>query len=245
MKIVSAIESEIFKEIQDKKPKTQQELQGIIDGVFASYFANELLGRQQAFDFATNLGDYHDRLFFSSVKNAVGIDIKQYLSNKAFNNAIQQAIQENVDLIKDIPVELKQQIENFVNKSFEELGVNQGLLQTELEKIITEDLKGRFRVAKNRVKLITRDQTNKIIGQLTELRHRQIGVDEYTWLGVDDSRERPTHVANNGKKFAYSSPPSTGNPGFEINCRCVALAALNENHLHNLAFGNMNNEQSA
>ena len=45
----------------------------------------------------------------------------------------------------------------------------------------------------------------------------------YIWQTSRDSDVRPTHAANHGKIFDEESPPATGNPGHEPNCRCTAI----------------------
>jgi hypothetical protein len=45
----------------------------------------------------------------------------------------------------------------------------------------------------------------------------------YVWLTSGDEKVRPSHAANDGKIFYWSDPPSTGHPGEDINCRCVAV----------------------
>ncbi len=37
-----------------------------------------------------------------------------------------------------------------------------------------------------------------------------------------DDKVSPSHAANNGKIFAWDTPPPTGNPGKEFGCRCTA-----------------------
>lgn len=44
----------------------------------------------------------------------------------------------------------------------------------------------------------------------------------YIWRTRGDGKVRPEHAANNGKIFAWDSPPSTGHPGEDYNCRCIA-----------------------
>lgn len=175
----------------------------------------------------TNLADYHTQEFFQSVKNSFDVDVSKYVSNKQIISIVNDKVADNVALIKDIPIELENQIKEVVSDAATEFGVDRQSLQGNLDKILTDKFRGRFRVAKTRAKLIARDQTNKITSTLTEARHKQIGVSKYTWLGVGDSRERANHVEKNNKIFAYSSPPSdTGNPGQDYQCRCVAVAVI-------------------
>jgi len=42
----------------------------------------------------------------------------------------------------------------------------------------------------------------------------------YIWRTRHDDKVRPEHAANDGKVFAWDSPPPTGNPGEAFGCRC-------------------------
>lgn len=44
----------------------------------------------------------------------------------------------------------------------------------------------------------------------------------YIWRTRGDGKVRSSHAANDGRVFAWDSPPSTGHPGEEFGCRCVA-----------------------
>lgn len=178
---------------------------------------------------------YHKQNFIKKTNKTLGFDISKHLADDTqFDELINAAIQENVALIKSLPSELYKQIKEVVEKAFSYQGIDQSAIQSKLKSIITESLKGRFKVAHSRIKLITRDQTNKLIGKLTQLRHQQLGIDKYEWIGVDDSRERPSHVANNNRIFSYSNPPSTGNAGQAINCRCVGRGIITIQNYHRL-----------
>jgi len=44
----------------------------------------------------------------------------------------------------------------------------------------------------------------------------------YIWRTRGDEKVRPSHAANDGKVFAWDSPPPTGHPGEDYGCRCTA-----------------------
>ncbi len=46
----------------------------------------------------------------------------------------------------------------------------------------------------------------------------------YIWRTRGDDKVRPSHAANEGKVFSWNSPPPTGHPGVDYNCRCTAEA---------------------
>ncbi len=59
-------------------------------------------------------------------------------------------------------------------------------------------------------------------GKLTELIQADAGYTHYIWHTQDDEKTRPSHAANDGKVFAWDSPPPTGHLGHDYNCRCYA-----------------------
>lgn len=44
----------------------------------------------------------------------------------------------------------------------------------------------------------------------------------YVWRTKEDEKVRRSHRENNGKVFAWDSPPETGHPGEDYGCRCIA-----------------------
>src|SRR5215213_5235720 len=46
--------------------------------------------------------------------------------------------------------------------------------------------------------------------------------EKYIWRTMGDSKVRADHAANEGKIFSWDSPPPTGQPGENYNCRCWA-----------------------
>uniref|UniRef100_A0A6M3KWG1 Putative capsid morphogenesis protein n=1 Tax=viral metagenome TaxID=1070528 RepID=A0A6M3KWG1_9ZZZZ len=145
----------------------------------------------------------------------------------------------NVSLIKSISSQYFDQVENIVTQAFQS-GKSTKDLQKELQK--------RFGITKNRARLIARDQTGKLSGQLTMLRQTELGVEKYTWRTSMDERVRPAgrmgkdkngkairlppspsalagpnHRIKEGKLFSWDDPPAdTGHPGNDYQCRCHA-----------------------
>lgn len=121
----------------------------------------------------------------------------------------------NVELIKSIPEQYFQRIERQVTRA-----AQTGTLGSDLTKIIAKE----YDVSANRARLIARDQVSKFNSDLTKTRQLSVGVKKYEWSTSNDERVRPSHEEKEGKKFFWDDPPSdTGNPGEDINCRCVAL----------------------
>jgi SPP1 gp7 family putative phage head morphogenesis protein len=227
--IVEQMRQQLYAELAKTKAHTNLQYSQTIDNIFNQYINKPMFGVSIASTYVKSLNEYHQRLFLFSVKKAIGINVNDFISKAGLNSLMQEAINTNVELIQSIPVELLPQVKDVVAQSFSELGFDQANLRKQIDK--------RFNVTKSRAKLIARDQTNKTIGKMTEFRQKSLGITEYQWLGVDDSRERQTHLANNNKRFNYSNPPTlTGNPGQDYNCRCVAKGIITEKILNNLVY---------
>lgn len=129
-------------------------------------------------------------------------------------------IRENTSLIKSLPTRLHSELEGIVRR---------GVMNGTSVKDIRDQIKERYGVTDYRAKLIAQDQTLKLNGDLTRYRLQSVGVKEYTWRSVQDSRVRPEHAERNGKVYAWNKPPSGGqHPGQEVRCRCRAEAIWDE-----------------
>jgi len=153
--------------------------------------------------------------FHRMLRQAYDVDIFKAEPNLARMSAIWEA--ENIKLIKSIPA---QYLDNLHGKVV--AAVQKGTSLRDL----TAQVRQTYDVPRKRAELIARDQVGKLNGQLTEYRQQNIGVEEYTWHGVLDSRERDEHVAREGERFRWDTPPPDGHPGQPIRCRCWASAVL-------------------
>ena len=145
-----------------------------------------------------------------------GIDI--FVDEPWLGDQLKLFSSQNAQLIRSLP---EQELERVAGDI--ERGLQQGVRFTDIAKGIQKS----FGITRRRATLIARDQTTKLNASLTRLRQQEVGVEEYVWQTSGDERVRPTHRANDGKKFRWDSPPKvTGHPGNDVNCRCVALPVL-------------------
>ena len=125
-------------------------------------------------------------------------------------------ISENTALIKSLPTRLHPELEGIVRR---------GVMNGQSVKDIKDQIKARYGVTDYRAKLIAQDQTLKLNADLTRYRLQSVGVKEYVWRSVQDSRVRPEHADRNGKTYSWDKGPSNGqHPGQEVRCRCRAEA---------------------
>lgn len=154
---------------------------------------------------------------FEKLNHAVfGIDI--FVDEPWLQDQLKLFSSQNSQLIQSLPEEELERVAGDIER-----GLQQGLRFTEISKTLQKS----FGITHRRATLIARDQTTKLNASLTRLRQQEVGVEEYIWQTSGDERVRPTHRANDGKKFRWDSPPkATGHPGHDINCRCVARPVL-------------------
>lgn len=169
-----------------------------------------------ASDIGYEIGKYNDSQFQKINQHTFGIDIFQ--DEPWLEDQLKLFANQNSQLIKSLEESELDRVAGIVER---------GLQQGERFEKISKEMQKSFGITHRRAKLIARDQTTKLNASLTKLRQQELGVDEYEWQTSGDERVRPSHRANDGKRFKWSQPPSlTGHPGHDINCRCVALPVL-------------------
>lgn len=88
---------------------------------------------------------------------------------------------------------------------------------------MAELLKERAGVSSSRARVIARDQVATATRQMTQARHEEAGVTEYTWSTSSDERVRPACKKNHGKTFSWARGDGGEHPGDRVMCRCQAI----------------------
>lgn len=133
-------------------------------------------------------------------------------------------VADNVKLIKSIPTQALDQVENTVHRA-----LRRG---THVEEL-TREIGQRFGATEQRARLIARDQTLKLHGELNRERQKAAGVTSYTWRisgsPTGDERVRKDHRELEGTVHEWGDPPivdqrtgRTADPGEDFQCRCTA-----------------------
>ena len=169
---------------------------------------------------AARLNGYHKRRLVQTFRAALGVDIRPVLADSAIEPLMTAWRRENISLIQTIPERFHESLSRRVGETFAERPFD----KQALSKVLNRE----FKVSGSNLRRLTRDQTSKVIGQLTRARHQQLGIEEYVWRTAQDERVRPTHAALDGTRQRYDSPPSVGNPGEDVMCRCVAIPVIPE-----------------
>lgn len=165
---------------------------------------------------ARSTSDYNQRNWRAQVVRQYGIDVLR--SEPWLREQLAGFEDQNLDLITNMSRDRVARVQGLVQRS---------VLSGTRAETIREDVQGLLDVPVSRAKLISRDQVSKLNGDLTRVRQRNIGVEEYEWSTSQDERVRPMHRAKEGKRFRWDSPPAdTGHPTEDIQCRCCAIAVF-------------------
>ena len=135
-----------------------------------------------------------------------------------FAQWVQQIVNDNVSLIKSIPESYHQALIRDLIELQTQIGTRPDLL--------AKLFRDKYKIAGRRLNLLTPDQNTKFVGELNRRKQTGLGIERYQWQTMLDERVRPSHAANEGQIFYWDAPPATGPPGYEVNCRCVALAVI-------------------
>ena len=180
---------------------------------------------EQAID---DMNRWHYGKTVVTFRAAFKVDIRPYLSTPDVRAHMVERISENVDLIRTIPRRAHEGLKEKLRRML--------VLEPFDQELMTRVIRQEYGSTGYNLRRIVRDQTNKTIGQLTQLRQTQIGIQSYQWLTSQDERVRPTHIRNSGLVFDWSNPPPvTGHPGHDIQCRCTAIPIVTQAQRQRLA----------
>ena len=134
---------------------------------------------------------YHRDRLIQTFRTALGVDIRPLLAERDIALAMDIWRQENINLIRTIPPRFHEGLYQRVSQTFAQQPFDRQALAQMLSR--------EYQSSGWNLRRLTRDQTNKAVGQLTKARHMQIGVESFRWSTSMDERVRPSHVDLEGK----------------------------------------------
>lgn len=153
-----------------------------------------------------------------------GVNI--YADNPQMSQVLEAAVYNNTQLIKSIPAQYLGQVENIVLTN-----VRAGNRSSAMTKALQEQ----FGVTQRRAKMIARDQTAKVNGDLNAKRQQVAGFPYFKWVTSNDERVRDRHedIAEKVTEYGpgvyrWDNPPLSVKgvpiiPGSDYQCRCTAM----------------------
>ena len=174
------------------------------------------------------LDGYHRQRLIQTFRAALSVDVRPFLSRPAGQEFVREKVAENVSLIKTIPPRFHDGLRERVAETFAEAPFD----QLQLRKLFRDE----YRSAGYNLRRLTRDQANKMVGGLSELRHGQLGISRFTWRDVADERVRRECRQDSGNvyEWAKGSPRDGAKPGSRVQCRCTAEPKIDQADLERL-----------
>lgn len=196
--------------------------------------------------YGSSLLQYTKKQLYDSFKDIVSVRVaapslgvnvfSNPLLDKDIDLMLKSWVSTNVTLIKSIQTDLLDQVGVII-----ESGYRSGLsIPT-----ITEQLKTKFNISKNRARLIARTETAKLHSNYIQHEHEQLGITQYVWLTTHDERTRASHRVLDNKVCQWDNALTyrdleTGilkrkssiggvplQVGQDFQCRCSLAAIVN------------------
>lgn len=160
------------------------------------------------------VSDFNKANVGSVFQEIVGIP---YTDTPRLETILDGHLTDNVNLIKTMSAEAMGRVRSLVDAN---IGTN--------IKDLTKALRAEVGISASHARLIARDQTLKLNGNLTMERHKEAGIERYEWDTSSDERVRKFHKDLNGTQHSWDDPPvidkkgRKGHPGSDYQCRCTA-----------------------
>lgn len=158
-------------------------------------------------------------------RRSVGIDV--FSNSQQARDYLEAATFQNAMLITSIPAQYLEQVQNIVMTNMR-AGMRPSYIEAQLVQ--------QFGVTARRAKMIARDQTAKVQGELNKRKQTASGFEYFRWVDSHDQRVRHRHreiadkVTDYGKGvYRWDDLPLSDKgepiqPGSDYQCRCVAVA---------------------
>ena len=166
---------------------------------------------------------YNRHRLFQTFRKALSVDIRPFLTDAAVQAHMTEAITTNVNLIKTIPPRFHESLRERIGKEFADAPFD----QQRLRKMLAQEYKS----SGYNLRRLTRDQTQKLNANLSQMRQQQAGVEQYE---VEDIRGREGSTYsfndNNGRIFQLGKP-TIGNGASWSRCPCAGAMLTPSSHL--------------
>ncbi|MCU4406493.1 phage head morphogenesis protein [Acinetobacter junii] len=141
--------------------------------------------------------------------------VRDQIRNTEVGGVYQELLNDQVRLIKSLPLEAAQRVHDLSTRALIEGG-----RASEISSLIMAT----GHVTKSRANTIARTEVSRATSVFTQARAQNLGSEGYNWHTSEDVDVRPSHDEMNGKFVYWDKPPTldrmTGHAGCLPNCRC-------------------------
>ncbi|WP_233496782.1 phage minor head protein [Dyella sp. AtDHG13] len=170
--------------------------------------------------------DVRDRMAWAELAGEMSRELRREIQTAPTGELFQALLNEQVTLIKSIPLDAAQRVHELTIK---------GLEDSTRASEIAKEIGRSGEVATSRANLIAQTEVSRTASTLTEARAVHIGSPGYFWRTSHDSDVRPDHKVLDGKFIPWNQPPiadrRTGrraHAGCIYGCRCYPEPVLPE-----------------
>jgi SPP1 gp7 family putative phage head morphogenesis protein len=168
---------------------------------------------------------------YQNKSKAIGAALKLDIGELAVESASLRLMNEQVTLIKSIPLEAGLRAQKIAYEAAAFTGVR---ASESADKILEyqKQMGDTTEVTRSRAVLIARTETARANAVINQSRAQAVGSGQYRWHNSGDGAVRESHKTRNGKPlqgeiFSWDDPPvlddgTRGHPGTFPNCRCFA-----------------------
>lgn len=167
---------------------------------------------------------------YQQKSKAIGTALNVGVGSTRTNEAALLLMNEQVGLIKSIPVEAGLRAQKIALEAA--LHGNRAVPDPDTIKELETQMELSTEVATSRALLIARTETARANATINQVRAMSVGSAQYRWHNSGDASVRESHKTYKGRPiqgriFSWDAPPTlsdgmTGHPGTFPNCRCFA-----------------------
>lgn len=167
---------------------------------------------------------------YQKKSKAMGVALREGVAQNGTLAAAQKLLNEQVALIKSIPIESGLRAQKIATEAF--LTGSRAQVNSDTVAELQKELGLTEEVAISRARLIARTEVARANAAFNQARAVAVGSNQYRWHNSGDAAVRHSHKYLNGKRlqgmiFSWDQPPTlddgmTGHPGSFPNCRCFA-----------------------
>jgi uncharacterized protein with gpF-like domain len=118
---------------------------------------------------------------FHGLQESLGVDIQALVDTPEMQLVLQGSSLEAAGLIKSIPRDYMGEVAKAVADNYVGKPLPEG-------RSLLDHIQAVSKVSRNRARVIARDQTNKLVGNINQARQQSIGIETYKWRTVKDQR---------------------------------------------------------
>lgn len=171
-----------------------------------------------------------NRRAYAAKSKAMGKALRAGVGEKDVGAASLVLLNEQVGLIKSIPLEAGLRAQKIAYEAF--FAGTRAAPNSDTILELQDQMGLSTEIAVSRALLISRTETARANATINQARAVAVGSNQYRWHNSGDGAVRPSHLKLKGKKlqgmiFSWDHPPTlddgmTGHPGTFPNCRCFA-----------------------